>query len=557
MRRTSTIVSFLVAVSLLGILLHGCGGDDPTPPDTTPPFAVDDLSVSGTTASTATLEWTAPGDDGDEGRASAYDIRYSQGLITELNWSAASVAAGEPTPSTANAGESFTITGLAPETRYFFALKTEDDESNWSAISNVDSGVTSDGLTPEDTLDLDGYWRIRFIDDIDLDPGDDGDCVRIEHAGDSVAFESLCFENGIAAALIGDSIYGESWDEEVVLTGHVSNDSCWGTYTIDDGEEESWGTWFAVPLSSEPDEYDCVEALASVAGVHCDDGRYILFAQIDDYDSLVVSAYLTGTALAEDVPLSDTIYPEESDEWWTDLCDSNLVLAVGTAPALPIEFTIHVEFLGAADRDIVLPLRRFIDADCNSFSCGCSTVFFDDFESMTLNPELSLHTGDASVYHLTGDDIAMDDSGVYTDGPFFVHADSLENDHLRFTVVMRTQTMNGEVELALALRVSDEGAYVFGLWDGLRIIRDAATVTELAREPSFSMGDAETLEFIAEYDSGHLTFTVKPEGGSAVVSITATDPSPLPPGRCAFGGEIDGTTGEYLYAEQIKIETCE
>lgn len=39
--------------------------------------------------------------------------------------------------------ETFTIESLASETRNYFALKAVDDESNWSAMSNVDSVTTS------------------------------------------------------------------------------------------------------------------------------------------------------------------------------------------------------------------------------------------------------------------------------------------------------------------------------------------------------------------------------------------------------------------------------
>jgi|GEM_PF-3256780 len=111
--------------------------------DVTPPAAVSNLAATAPTTSTITLTWTAPGDDGSSGTASQYDIRYSTSTITSSNWSAASQAYGEPTPKSAGSSESFTVTGLSPNTTYYFALKTADEVPNWSIISNNTSGRTA------------------------------------------------------------------------------------------------------------------------------------------------------------------------------------------------------------------------------------------------------------------------------------------------------------------------------------------------------------------------------------------------------------------------------
>jgi len=51
--------------------------------DTGPPGVVSDLFVTSTTASSATLQWMAPGDDEYAGTATTYDLRYStEGPIT-------------------------------------------------------------------------------------------------------------------------------------------------------------------------------------------------------------------------------------------------------------------------------------------------------------------------------------------------------------------------------------------------------------------------------------------------------------------------------------------
>lgn len=105
-------------------------------------------------AASITLNWTAPGDDGSVGTASQYDIRYSTSTITDANWATATQVTGEPAPKAAGLGETFTVTGLASSTKYYFAIKTADEASNWSPISNIASATTSDTVAPAAIVNL-------------------------------------------------------------------------------------------------------------------------------------------------------------------------------------------------------------------------------------------------------------------------------------------------------------------------------------------------------------------------------------------------------------------
>jgi hypothetical protein len=84
-----------------------------------------------------TLHWTAPGDDGMVGRATAYALRYSTAPITPANFASAKKIYGLPAPLPAGSLESFTITGLAAGTNFYFAIETCDDAGQWSQLSNV------------------------------------------------------------------------------------------------------------------------------------------------------------------------------------------------------------------------------------------------------------------------------------------------------------------------------------------------------------------------------------------------------------------------------------
>ncbi len=113
--------------------------------DTVAPAAVSNLATSSPTASSITLSWTAPGDNGSTGTATTYDIRYSTSTINAGNWASATQVTGEPAPLAAGSNQNMVITGLNPSTTYYFAIETADEVPNWSGLSNVPSGTTSAG----------------------------------------------------------------------------------------------------------------------------------------------------------------------------------------------------------------------------------------------------------------------------------------------------------------------------------------------------------------------------------------------------------------------------
>jgi len=109
-------------------------------------FAADPASV--------VMTWTAPGDDGNIGTASQYDIRYSTSPINIDNWDDAIQVQDEPTPQVSGSPEILTITDLEPNTTYYFAIKTADEVLNWSEISNIASITTDDTVPPSTIMDL-------------------------------------------------------------------------------------------------------------------------------------------------------------------------------------------------------------------------------------------------------------------------------------------------------------------------------------------------------------------------------------------------------------------
>jgi subtilisin family serine protease len=110
-------------------------------PDSITPAPVADLNLVETSSGGFRLEWTATGDDGPSGRASAYDLRYATFPLTEENFETGT-SAPAPDPEPAGATQSASLAGLDFSTTYYVALRVLDEIGNASPISNVVTGTT-------------------------------------------------------------------------------------------------------------------------------------------------------------------------------------------------------------------------------------------------------------------------------------------------------------------------------------------------------------------------------------------------------------------------------
>ena len=105
--------------------------------DNSRPEKINLKAEAGSNTGEVVLEWTAPGDDENIGKASEYIIRYSEQEINNYaTWSGANDVTGEPTPRDAGGKETFTISNLNPGKRYYFAIRAVDDVGNKSILSS-------------------------------------------------------------------------------------------------------------------------------------------------------------------------------------------------------------------------------------------------------------------------------------------------------------------------------------------------------------------------------------------------------------------------------------
>jgi hypothetical protein len=154
----------VLAILVLGLMSGQCGKDEgptQTPPDnkdpvdTIPPAAVSNLLAKNPSVNSMNLVWTAPGDDGMEGTAASYDIRYHNEQITDFNWNDAIQFDKEPPPKSSGYPEAVVINDLDEISTYFFAVKTTDDAGNTSGLSNPTSETTlNESMPPMPVTDL-------------------------------------------------------------------------------------------------------------------------------------------------------------------------------------------------------------------------------------------------------------------------------------------------------------------------------------------------------------------------------------------------------------------
>jgi len=201
-----------------------------TAPDVVPPPAVDDLAEAGIESRRVTLSWSASSDDGDIGislslltpftmvmqgpnqpsepgfdfdgdgdvdlvdygrfaalcayvpgpgeqrPASSYEVRYSTSPLSLGNFDSATLVAQGLSPKDPGQTETLTVTGLDPDSTYYFAVKVLDEVPNSWNISNVVQATTLplDLTPPEAVDDLAGAADIFRVTLVWTAPVDDG-----------------------------------------------------------------------------------------------------------------------------------------------------------------------------------------------------------------------------------------------------------------------------------------------------------------------------------------------------------------------------------------------
>ncbi|HEY0170521.1 MAG TPA: chitobiase/beta-hexosaminidase C-terminal domain-containing protein, partial [Pyrinomonadaceae bacterium] len=118
--------------------------------DTTPPAAVDTFKLVAQQGRTVSFGWTAPGDDGAAGRASLYEIRFSDAdpRATSAAEFQRSYVLFAPLPSNAGAAQTASVNVPFRHPSGFVGIRAIDNAGNAGPVTAVAVGVPPDDSDP-------------------------------------------------------------------------------------------------------------------------------------------------------------------------------------------------------------------------------------------------------------------------------------------------------------------------------------------------------------------------------------------------------------------------
>jgi hypothetical protein len=200
--------------------------------DSVPPEAITDLTISKPTNDSVTLTWTAPGDNGVTGTATGYVVRYSTaGPITGARSYNENDYYPSWTPLSSGSLENHTLTGLTPDTVYWFSVKAYDAIHNCAGVSNSPGVKTIDTVAPCKIADLQIIGVVGANVTLTWTaPGDNG------ASGTATSYEVKYSRSGPVNDIswVSATTYPQSWlprstgsTEVHAVTGLVLNTTYW------------------------------------------------------------------------------------------------------------------------------------------------------------------------------------------------------------------------------------------------------------------------------------------------------------------------------------------
>lgn len=223
MNSQKQFIIFLVVV-LIPFLISCSLGDDSSP------SVINDLSVN---SSGKLLSWTSPGDDGDEGEATLYLIRFlDEDQVSDLlgvpslngiplsdieivlqdNFDDASQVPEFLEPQEAGNTEFVSVPriDITGSTSYFFAIATNDEVGNTSDVSNaveVNTPLIQSNITSSDPASCIGEaLAVGEIGGVEDEDDDDEDNINDLIIGDPCTGRVYVFFGGVRFAQLGVNI---------------------------------------------------------------------------------------------------------------------------------------------------------------------------------------------------------------------------------------------------------------------------------------------------------------------------------------------------------------
>lgn len=131
-------ISAVIGKTLTGRRLNALGALQNAPEaDAAPPAVIQDLRVVSQNGRSITLEWTAPGDDDNTGRASLYEIRFSDNNLNSSSAFNEALSFVAPIPAAAGTLQTATVQVPYRHPAGFFGIRAVDNAGNLSAVASV------------------------------------------------------------------------------------------------------------------------------------------------------------------------------------------------------------------------------------------------------------------------------------------------------------------------------------------------------------------------------------------------------------------------------------
>lgn len=112
-------------------------------PDRVAPATISNLRIAELRPDAVTLAWTAPGDDGMRGTATAYDLRYAEYPIeSPSDFAGATPVNTLPPPDTAGTAERITLTDVPKGVPLYFGLEAVDNVGNAAPVARTTRNAT-------------------------------------------------------------------------------------------------------------------------------------------------------------------------------------------------------------------------------------------------------------------------------------------------------------------------------------------------------------------------------------------------------------------------------
>ncbi|UCG68777.1 MAG: fibronectin type III domain-containing protein, partial [Thermoplasmata archaeon] len=379
-----------------------------TPSDTTPPAAITDLNTSDTTAGSITLIWTATGDNGTTGSAVGYIVKYStSGPIIEANWTSAKTYSQSWTPLSPGSTETQVITGLDPDTAYWFAIKAYDETPNYGDISNSPGETTALGVyPPEAPTDLaatagDSYVYLTWT----APASDGGSSITIYRIYRGTSSDSLNL-----LIDVGDVLYYNDTgvDNGVTYYYKVSAVNVIGEGPLSDGDDVS-----ATPFSlinqpptcmiAFPSPWEIISGIIEISGTASDSDGTIskVEIKIDDFGWIEVVGTLSWNYSLDTKTLSNgqhiiSIRSYDGENYSSEKSvivnvnnpspENQLPICSITSPSLGVTISQVFEIIGtASDPDGIVQKVEIKINDGNWFQVSGTVVWSYNWSTTTVS----------------------------------------------------------------------------------------------------------------------------------------------------------------------------